>query len=59
MVCPVLRVFPAGTERVGWTYGPGDKVMQIVNDYEKEVYNGDIGTVTKLDQEDRSLTIAF
>ena len=37
---------PAGerkVERFGWTFAPGDKVMQIENDYEKEVYNGDIG----------------
>ena len=46
-------------ERFGWTYGPGDKVMQIINDYEKEVYNGDIGTVTALDAEERALTIEF
>src|SRR6478672_3661907 len=32
--------------RVGWGVAtPGDKVMQIENDYEKEVYNGDIGTI--------------
>jgi exodeoxyribonuclease V alpha subunit len=30
-------------ERFGWTFAPGDKVMQIENDYDKEVYNGDIG----------------
>ena len=38
---------PAGdrkVERFGWTFAPGDKVMQIENDYDKEVYNGDIGT---------------
>ena len=46
-------------ERFGWTYSVGDKVMQIVNDYEKEVYNGDIGTVTALDAEDRLLTIEY
>jgi exodeoxyribonuclease V alpha subunit len=37
---------PAGerkVERFGWTFAPGDKVMQIENDYDKEVYNGDIG----------------
>ena len=37
---------PAGDEKVerfGWTFAPGDKVMQIENDYDKEVYNGDIG----------------
>lgn len=39
---------PAGErkiERFGWTFAPGDKVMQIENDYDKEVYNGDIGTI--------------
>ena len=39
---------PAGerkVERFGWTFAPGDKVMQIENDYDKEVYNGDIGLV--------------
>ena len=33
---------PAGErkiERFGWTFAPGDKVMQIENDYDKEVYN--------------------
>jgi exodeoxyribonuclease V alpha subunit len=37
---------PAGerkVERLGWTFSPGDKVMQIENDYDKEVYNGDVG----------------
>ena len=37
---------PAGerkVERCGWTFALGDKVMQIENDYDKEVYNGDIG----------------
>jgi len=39
---------PAGerkVERFGWTFAPGDKVMQIENDYDKELYNGDIGFV--------------
>ena len=40
---------PAGerkVERFGWTFAPGDKVMQIENDYDKEVYNG---VVSQLD----------
>jgi exodeoxyribonuclease V alpha subunit len=44
---------PAGerkVERFGWTFAPGDKVMQIENDYDKEVYNGDIGYVGDVDQ---------
>ena len=35
----------ARVERFGWTFGPGDKVMQVVNDYDKEVFNGDLGLV--------------
>lgn len=53
---------PAGdqkVERFGWTFAPGDKVMQIENDYEKEVYNGDIGTVEAIDLDEGELTIAF
>ena len=30
-------------ERFGWTFAPGDKIMQIENDYDKDVYNGDNG----------------
>ena len=32
-------------ERFGSIFGPGDKVMQIANDYDKEVFNGDLGLV--------------
>jgi exodeoxyribonuclease V alpha subunit len=43
---------PAGdrkVERFGWTFSPGDKVMQIDNDYDKDVYNGDIGNIVDVD----------
>ena len=43
---------PAGdrkVERFGWTFAPGDKVMQIENDYDKDVYNGDVGYVDDVD----------
>ena len=33
--------------------------MQIENDYDKEVYNGDLGVVTKIDADDNSLLIDF
>ncbi len=46
-------------ERFGWTYGIGDKVMQVANDYEREVYNGDLGMVTGIDTEDGELTVSF
>lgn len=44
-------------ERFGWTYAPGDKVIQLVNDYDKEVFNGDIGQVSAIDIDDGLVTI--
>jgi exodeoxyribonuclease V alpha subunit len=41
------------------TFKLGDKVMQTVNNYDKEVFNGDIGWVSKIDQENRETTIDF
>ena len=46
-------------ERFGWTFARGDKVMQIENDYDKEVYNGDIGPVADVDPEAGELTARF
>jgi exodeoxyribonuclease V alpha subunit len=46
-------------ERFGWTFCPGDKVMQIENDYDKEVYNGDLGVVSRIDMEESELTADF
>ena len=53
---------PAGerkVERFGWTFAPGDKVMQIENDYDKEVYNGDIGYIVDVDPDAGELTTSF
>lgn len=53
---------PAGAskvERFGWTFAPGDKVMQVENDYDKEVWNGDIGRITAVDPEEGEVTIDF
>ena len=53
---------PAGerkVERFGWTFAPGDKVMQIENDYDKEVYNGDIGYIDDVDPEAGELMASF
>ncbi|CAO3375919.1 RecD-like DNA helicase YrrC [Azospirillum argentinense] len=46
-------------ERFGWTFGPGDKVMQVENNYDKEVYNGDLGIVSAVDAEEGTLTATF
>jgi exodeoxyribonuclease V alpha subunit len=39
-------------QRFGWTYAPGDKLLQRVNNYDKEVFNGDIGRITQIDLEE-------
>jgi exodeoxyribonuclease V alpha subunit len=46
-------------ERFGWTYAPGDKVMQVENDYDREVYNGDLGTVARIDLDTGELVTTF
>ena len=46
-------------ERFGWTYCPGDKVMQVENDYDKDVFNGDLGIVSAIDLEEGQLVADF
>jgi exodeoxyribonuclease V alpha subunit len=46
-------------ERFGWTFCSGDKVMQVENDYDKDVYNGDLGTVSAIDTEEGELVADF
>ena len=46
-------------QRYGTTYAPGDKVLQRVNNYDKEVFNGDIGWITDVDPEQGTLTVDF
>lgn len=43
----------------GEVYRPGDKVMQTQNDYDKDVFNGDIGRIQAIDALDHTLTIEF
>lgn len=46
-------------ERFGITYRTGDKVMQTENDYDKDVYNGDIGRIKAIDTEASELLVEF
>jgi len=48
-----------GLRRGGYLYKTNDKVMQIRNNYDKEVFNGDIGIVESVDLEMRELTVRF
>lgn len=46
-------------ERFGWHFRPRDKVIQTENNYDKEVFNGDIGQVLRVDPEERELIVQF
>jgi exodeoxyribonuclease V alpha subunit len=46
-------------ERFGTTFAVGDKVMQVENDYDKDVYNGDLGLVRAIDVDQGTMTIEF
>jgi exodeoxyribonuclease V alpha subunit len=48
-----------GISRFGWTYAPNDKVIQTLNNYDKEVFNGDIGRVAEVDEEEGAVRIDF
>lgn len=45
--------------RYGRTFSPGDKVIQVINNYDKDVFNGDIGIILSIDTEDAEALIQF
>src|SRR5215212_1889929 len=56
----VLNPNPATkVERFGWRFSPGDRVMETQNDYDREVFNGDLGTVVRIDEEEGALIASF
>jgi exodeoxyribonuclease V alpha subunit len=46
-------------ERFGWRFRMRDKVIQTENDYDKDVFNGDIGTIERIDPVEHEVTIRF
>lgn len=50
---------PTPLQRMGRCFHIGDKVMQIRNNYEKEVYNGDIGKIVEIDLTEQTLKVVF
>ena len=50
---------PALVERFGWRFAPGDRVMETRNDYDRDVFNGDLGTVAALDMAEEALSVDF
>jgi exodeoxyribonuclease V alpha subunit len=49
----------ARIEKFGSTFAPGDKVMQTENDYDRDVFNGDLGTVLRIDETEGVLVAGF
>lgn len=49
----------AAIERAGARLGVGDKVMQLVNDYERDVYNGDLGRIAAIDRATGTVEVVF
>src|SRR5215213_5580509 len=49
----------ASVERFGWRFSPGDRVMETQNDYDREVFNGDLGTVARIDDEEGAVIVNF
>ena len=46
-------------ERFGTVYAEGDKVIQMVNNYDKEVFNGDIGSIVRVNEEESALSVLY
>ena len=49
----------AKVERFGWRFSPGDRVTETQNDYDREVFNGDLGMVVRIDDEEGALIASF
>ncbi|MFZ4773566.1 MAG: ATP-dependent RecD-like DNA helicase [Chlamydiia bacterium] len=45
--------------KMGRTFRLGDKVMQIRNNYDKAVFNGDVGRIVEIDETEETLTVLF
>jgi exodeoxyribonuclease V alpha subunit len=54
-----LNPSPQALHRMGKSFHLHDKVMQIKNNYQKEVYNGDIGAVVSIDSEEEEVWVCF
>jgi exodeoxyribonuclease V alpha subunit len=54
-----LNPSPTPLLRFGRCFHVGDKVMQIRNNYEKEVYNGDVGKIIEIDLAEQTLKVGF
>src|ERR1019366_9437970 len=54
-----VRPGEAAAERFGWRFQVRDKVIQTENNYKKEVFNGDIGMIEKIDPVEQEVSVLF
>jgi exodeoxyribonuclease V alpha subunit len=59
MLQQALNPVGPSVERFGWVFRAGDRVMQMENNYDKDVFNGDVGLVHAVDEVGRELTVIF
>jgi exodeoxyribonuclease V alpha subunit len=46
-------------QRFGWTFRIGDRVIQTENDYNRDVFNGDLGVIEKINRIDQDMVVNF
>jgi len=46
-------------ERFGWTFRQGDRVIQTVNNYQRDVFNGDLGVIDSINRVEQELVVSF
>lgn len=49
----------AEVERFGWTFRIGDRVIQTENDYNRDVFNGDLGVIEKINRVEQEVVVSF
>ena len=46
-------------QRFGWTFRIGDRVIQTENDYNRDVFNGDLGVIEKINRIEQEMVVSF
>ncbi len=46
-------------QRFGWTFRAGDRVIQVENNYNRDVFNGDLGVIERIDPAEQVLKVNF
>ena len=54
-----VRPGESAIEKFGWQFRPRDKVIQTQNNYDKEVFNGDLGFIERIDVEESEMIVRY